>query len=85
MTPSELKMMIDVFQEKQKIEAEKDLLNAYMTAYFQRVDKLEQFETYRKRLDKAEDSQKQMSNEDMLKKVMELNAMMNGANNQQGG
>lgn len=54
-------------------------MNAYMTAYFYRVEKLERFETYRSRLDQAEETKpKQMSNEDMLAKVMALHNSMNG-------
>lgn len=60
------------------MEAEKDLLTAYMTAYFHRVEKLEPFETYRKRLDQAEPEQKKMSDDDMLQKILQLNNAMNG-------
>lgn len=67
--------------EKEKVQAEKELMTAYMTAYFHRVEKLESFETYRKRLDgvdASEPEKKGMSNEAMLAKVMELHNSMNG-------
>jgi hypothetical protein len=78
MTPSEFSLIVDVFQEKQKEEAEKDLLTAYMTAYFHRIEKLEPFETYRSKLYNAEQDEKASSNEDLLQKVLQLHEKMNG-------
>lgn len=64
--------------EKEKVKAEKELMTAYMTAYFHRVEKLEPFETYRKRLDGSEPQNTQMSDNDMLNKIMQLHKTMNG-------
>lgn len=77
MTPFEFKLIVDVFQEKQKAEAEKDLLTSYMTAYFHRIEKLEPFETYRSKLDNAEPEKKRMTDEDMLQKVLRFNQILN--------
>lgn len=79
MTPSEFKIIVDIYGEKQKQEAEKDLLNSYMMAYFQRIDKLEAFETYRSKLDETEDKKDSMTDSEMLKKVEQLNRMFGGS------
>ena len=80
LTPYEFKLIADVFMEKEKAEAEKDLMVAYMTAYFHRVEKLESFETYRQRLDgvEVEPVKKEMSVDEMLQKVMQIHESMNG-------
>lgn len=72
-------LIVDVKEEQQKSEAEKDLLSSYMTAYFHRVEKLEPFETYRKRLDGTETEKKGMSDDEMLQKILQLHNTMNGA------
>jgi hypothetical protein len=80
LTPYEFKLIANVFMENEKAKAEKDLMISYMTAYFQRVEKLEPFETYRQRLDgvEAEPIKKGMSVEEMLQKVTQIHESMNG-------
>lgn len=79
MTPKEFRIIVEITNEKQKQEAEKDLLNAYMTAYFHRIDKLETFETYRGKMDEQDKPKSTgMSDESMLRMVEQLNARMGG-------
>lgn len=76
MTPHELNLALKVFDEKQKQKGENDLLLAYMTAYFHRIEKLESFDTYRKKM--SEPEKKVMSDEEMLAKVTQLHGLFGG-------
>jgi hypothetical protein len=74
-----LNIAVHAFEEKNKKEAESDLLTAYMTAYFHRVDKLESFEHYHKKFSGQEEEKRFMTDEEMLAKVAELNAVFGGS------
>lgn len=82
MTPHELNLIIVEKTEKAKIDSERDLLNAYMTAYFHRVDKLETFDTYLNKVEKTKEKRKEMTNDEMLEKVKQLNRLFGGNTNQ---
>lgn len=68
--------MADVFTEKVEQENNEKLMLAWINAYWQRVEKLEPFETFIKK--KEETAPKSMTTEEMLLKVYELNARMGG-------
>lgn len=78
MTPHELNIAVTAFGEKYMLQSENDLLSAYMTAYFHRVEKLETFETYRSKMTGKEQVPKGMSDDHMLAKVAQLNGMYGG-------
>ncbi|MCM3763443.1 hypothetical protein [Neobacillus niacini] len=86
MTPYELSLCIKDFNEKQKIEHEKrkiqfeeELTVAYFGAYWQRVEKLS-IKNLKEVIDKINQptNKKQMTNEEMLNKVKQLNAALGG-------
>jgi hypothetical protein len=64
--------------QKEKERVENELVVAYTTAYFHRVERLEPLEHYTKQM-QGEKPNKSMSDDDMLKKVLELNAKMGGS------
>lgn len=78
LTPYEFKIIVDDFMQKEKERAERELSIAYTTAYFHRVERLEPLDTYRKQMN-GETKKKAMTSEEMLQKVMELNAKMGGS------
>ncbi|WEG14007.1 hypothetical protein PU629_06460 [Pullulanibacillus sp. KACC 23026] len=81
MTPHELNIKAEIFAEKSKVDQEEKLLMAYMTARWQRVDKLESFKHYIDEMKQNEDKQeeKPMTDLEMLVKVQQLNAAMGGS------
>lgn len=76
MTPNELNMFVDEFMDKVKRESEEKITTAYMTAYWHRVETLEPLN---KILGKEEKPKTDMTNEEMLLKVEQLNKLFGGS------
>lgn len=75
MTPKEFTLYIKVYNEKRKEKDKDNITNAYLGAAWQRAKKLPNL----KRLfDQEQQPKKQMTPEQMLKKVMELNKAFGG-------
>lgn len=77
MTPYELSLVVSGYTKRKKQEAKDQLSNAWMTAYFHRVKKMPELAKLLKDLDKPPKPKKQTP-EDMLEKVMALNAKFGG-------
>jgi hypothetical protein len=75
MTPYELNIHAEVYQEKQKFEQEERLYLVWMGEYFHRVEKLPDLKEI---LGKKEEP-KEMTAEEMLANVMQLNSVMGGS------
>lgn len=73
MTPYQLNLFIKVFNERQKQQKEDDLVLTYLGAYWQRVKKMP---SLKKVL--GQEKPKQMTAEEMLNKVRQLNAALGG-------
>ena len=74
MTPYELNIHAEIFEEKQRFEQEERLSLVWMGEYFHRVEKMP---TLNELLGKKEET-KVMSAEEMLANVMQLNSAMDG-------
>jgi hypothetical protein len=74
MTPYELNLHAEIFEEKQKFEQEERLTLVWMGEYFHRIEKLP---TLKEVLGKKEES-KAMSAEEMLANVMQIHAALDG-------
>jgi hypothetical protein len=74
MTPYELTLHAEIYQEKQKFDQEERLSLVWMGEYFHRVEKLP---TLNEILGKKEEM-KEMSAEEMLANVMQLNSALDG-------
>jgi hypothetical protein len=74
MTPYELNLHAEIFEEKQKFEQEEKLSLVWMGEYFHRVEKLPTLDEV---LGKKKET-KSMTAEEMLLKVMQLNSALNG-------
>jgi hypothetical protein len=74
MTPYELNIHAEIFEEKQKFDQEERLTLVWMGEYFHRVEKLP---TLNELLGKKKES-KEMTAEEMLQKVMQLNSALDG-------
>lgn len=83
MTPKEFRIYTELFAEKVEQETQEKFMLAWVGAYWQRVDKLEPFEHYLKK--KEPEKPQEMSTEQMLAKVLELNAKMGGTTVTPGG
>ncbi len=79
MTPYELGLSIGVFNETRKQEDEDRLILTYLGAAWQRAKKMPDLKSL---LSKQDDS-KQMSDEQMYKKVKQLNAAFGGTKNKE--
>ena len=86
MTPHELNLHVQAFNEQQKAEVEKhkvlfeqSLVTAFYGAYWQRVEKLswKSLEDVVKKLNKPAEK-KQMTQEEMLNEIKRLNAAFGG-------
>ena len=87
MTPHQLNLAAQVFNEKQNLESEKhklqfqeNLVVAYYTALWQRVEKLSN-ENLKEVLDKVngqQDSKKKQTPDEMFEEVKKLNAALGG-------
>jgi hypothetical protein len=76
LTPFEFNLRVKAYAEKLQQEAEDLISHAYTVAYFHRVKRLPNLEEF---LDKARDNiKKEQTPEDMLKKVIALNAQFGG-------
>lgn len=83
MTPYELLLAIKAFEKKLRYEEEQRIIQAYLTAYWQRVERLKPLKKILDELnmtqpDKTAVKKKQMSSEEMLKVVVALNAQLGG-------
>jgi len=74
MTPYELNIHAEIFEEKQRFEQEERLSLVWMGEYLHRVEKMP---TLNELLGKKEET-KVMSAEEMLANVMQLNSAMDG-------
>lgn len=74
MTPYELRIYAEVFAEKQQFETEEKITLVWMAENFRRTEELPPLE---KILGKEEEK-KEMSADDMLLKVMQLNSAFGG-------
>lgn len=74
MTPYELNLYLSEYTEKQKIEQEEKITLAYLTAYWQRVQKMPSLKEILGKVKPKEP----MTPEQMLKQVQVLNAMFGG-------
>jgi hypothetical protein len=74
MTPYELNLHAEIFEEKQKFDQEERLTLVWMGEHFHRVEKLPALKEV---LGKKEEK-KEMSSEEMLANVMQLNSAMGG-------
>jgi hypothetical protein len=72
MTPRELQLYAEIFEEKQ----EEKLTLIWMGEYLQRV---EEMPTLKEFVNGGKEETKEMSSEEMLANVMQLNAEMGGA------
>lgn len=72
MTPYELNLHAEIFEEKQKFEQEERLTLVWMGEYFHRVEELPKLDDL---LGKKKET---MTDEEMLLKVTELNGALNG-------
>jgi hypothetical protein len=71
MTPSEFSLYAEVFNEKKEQESHEKMRLVWLGAYWQRIENLEPFENYLNK--KQEEKLKEMSMEEMIVKVYELN------------
>jgi hypothetical protein len=78
MTPYELNMCIEAYEEKTLIEQKEKVMMMWMGEYFHRQKRLESLEKSLKKIYPNEDNEKTMSDEEMLKKAKELNALFGG-------
>lgn len=79
MTPYELVLATKVYQEKLQYEEEQRIVAAYLTAYWQRVEKLKSLKSILDELSQSEKTlEKEMTDEEMLKVVTQLNAKFGG-------
>jgi hypothetical protein len=87
MTPYELSIAIEVFNDKQKQENEKQkhemesmLTAAYFSAYWQRVEKLSirNLTEVIKKLHGEQTTKKKMTQQEMLNEIKKLNAAFGG-------
>jgi hypothetical protein len=74
MTPYELKLHAEIFEEKQRFDQEERLSLVWMGEHFHRVEKLP---TLNEILGKKEET-KEMTAEEMLANVMQLNSALDG-------
>lgn len=74
MTPYELNLHAEIFEEKQKFEQEERLYFVWMGEYFHRIEKLPDL----KELLGKKEEKTDMSTEEMLANVMQLNSAMGG-------
>lgn len=74
MTPYELNLHAEIFEEKQKFEQEERLYLVWMGEYFHRIEKLPDL----KELLGKKEEKTDMSTEEMLANVMQLNSAMGG-------
>ncbi|MED4206596.1 hypothetical protein [Neobacillus mesonae] len=74
MTPHELALAVEVFNEKQKAENEERLILVYAGAAWQRAKKMPSL----KEILRKEPAKKKMTNEEMLNEVKKLNAALGG-------
>ncbi|MCJ8008121.1 hypothetical protein ACFFF5_17790 [Lederbergia wuyishanensis] len=74
MTPHELNLNIQDFNEKQRALNEEKIVLTYLGAYWQRINK---FPSLNKVLGK-EPEKKKMTDEEMFKQVKRLNALFGG-------
>lgn len=73
-TPGELSIMIDAYNQKRKNDQEEKIVIAYLGAYWQRVKKMPSLKEI---LGKEEKKKKQTADE-MLAEIKRLNAAMGG-------
>lgn len=76
MTPYQLRLYVDDYNERIKAESEEKLTLAYLTAYWQRVKKMPSLDKVLNR-EKTMTKQK-MSNDEMLEQIKNLNAAFGG-------
>ena len=74
MTPYQLSVYADVYKDRKKQEEEEKVTIAYLGAYWQRVKKMPSLQEV---LGKSK-PKKEMSSQDMLKRVKQLNALFGG-------
>jgi len=74
MTPYELNLHAEIFEEKQKFEQEERLTLVWMGEYFHRIETLPPLKEV---LGKKEEP-KEMTAEEMLANVMQLNSALDG-------
>lgn len=75
MTPHELNLHSEIFEEKQKFKQEEKLSLVWMGEHFHRREKLP---TINEVLGKEEEKPKEMTADEMLQKVMQLNSALDG-------
>jgi hypothetical protein len=74
MTPYELRLYSEIFVENKQLEQEEKLTLAWMGEYFHRIDKLPPLKEVLNKQEKT----KQMTDEEMLETVKQLNAALGG-------
>jgi hypothetical protein len=74
MTPYELNVHAEIYQEKQKLEQEERLTLVWMGEYFHRIEKLPTLDEV---LGKKKET-KSMTADEMLLNVMQLNSALDG-------
>lgn len=83
MTPKEFNLFAEVFAEKAEQESHEKMRFAWLSAYWQKLEKLEPLDNYLKK--EEPEKPKEMSTEEMMVKVYELNAKMGGTTVTPGG
>lgn len=73
-TPYELSIFAESYLERKEIESEERILQAYLTALWSRTKKMPNINKILKR----EKENKVMTDDEMLKQVMKLNALFGG-------
>lgn len=74
MTPYQLSLEVEIYNEKKKAEQEEKLILTYLGAYWNRVKKMPTL----KRILGKEEVKKQMTDEQMLERVKQLNKIFGG-------
>jgi hypothetical protein len=83
MTPKEFRIYTEVFAEKAEQDSNEKLTLTWLGAYWQRGEKLEPLENYLRK--KEPEKPQEMTTDQMLAKVLELNAKMGGTTVTPGG
>lgn len=78
MTPHELSLAIHAYNAKLQYEEEQRIIQSYLTAYWQRVNKLKPLKKIMAELTGAGTNNQQMSAKQMLEEVKRLNAQFGG-------
>lgn len=75
MTPYELSLFIENYNEKQKYEIEEKISLVYLGAAWQRAEKMPSLDSV---LKKTQPTKKKMTDEEMLNEVLKINAAFGG-------